>query len=226
MRCGQTRLGQTRLGQTRLGQIRPGAITAALRGQVIRLGGDECGSTVVEFAVVAPVMLILIMGLGELSYQAYMQAILTGAMQLAGRTSTIQGATTTTIDASVLNQMQAANGHATGVFTRQSFSDFTQVGPEPFTDTNGDGKREVGECYSDINGNGQYDTAATAGSTGNGGASDSVVYTATISYPRIFAFVPVKLGWSQTATISATTILKNQPFAIQTAITTPATICT
>lgn len=191
-----------------------------------RLLRDEHGSTIVEFAVVAPVMLILIMGLGELAYQAYMQSILTGAMQIAGRAATIQGATTTSIDAGVLAQMQGANGRATGTFTRQSFSNFTQVGPEPFTDTNGDGKRETGECYSDINGNGQYDTAATAGTTGNGNASDSVVYTATIQYPRIFAFLPVKMGWSQTATISTTTILKNQPYSMQTAIATPATICT
>jgi len=199
---------------------------AALLARLPRLWGDERGTTVVEFAVVAPVMLVLVMGLGEIAYQAYMQSILTGAMQFAGRNSTIQGATTTTIDAQVLAQMQAANGHATGTFTRQSFSDFTEVGPEPFTDTNGDGKRETGECYSDINGNGQYDTAATAGSSGNGNADDSVVYTATIKYPRLFPFVPQELGWSQTATISATTILKNQPYAIQTAITTPATICT
>ena len=53
---------------------------------------DRRGVTVVEFALVAPVMLLMIMGLGELAYEGYVESVLTGAVQKAGRDSTIQGA--------------------------------------------------------------------------------------------------------------------------------------
>ncbi len=52
---------------------------------------SERGATIVEFAIVAPVMLLLIMMMGELCYRHYVQAILTGSMAKAGRDSAIEG---------------------------------------------------------------------------------------------------------------------------------------
>ncbi|MBA2935897.1 pilus assembly protein [Sphingomonas sp. CGMCC 1.13654] len=189
-----------------------------------RLASDARGVTIVEFALVAPVMLLMIMGLGELAYDAYVQVVLTGAMQKAGRDSTIQGASAiaSTIDATVMSQVNAAAPRATGASSRKSYATFGYIDPEPFTDTNGDGIREKGECFTDINGNGIWD--ADPGISGQGGAGDAVVYTMTITYPRLFPLYRW-LGWGANATTSATTILKNQPYASQTA-STPATICT
>lgn len=189
-----------------------------------RLLADIRGVTIVEFALVAPVMLLLIMALGELAYEAYVDVVLTGAMQKAGRDSTIQGASSlaTSIDALVMQQVNAAAPRATGTSSRKSYSTFGYIDPEPFTDTNGDGIREKGECFTDINGNGVWD--ADPGISGQGGASDAVVYTMTITYPRLFPLY-AWLGWSASATASATTILKNQPYASQT-VSTPATVCT
>jgi Flp pilus assembly protein TadG len=191
---------------------------------LLRMPGDQRGATIIEFAIVAPVLLLLIMGLAELCYQAYVQAVLTGAMQKAGRDSTIEGAssTTATIDAAVMSQVHAAAPSATGTSTRKSYAEFGYIDPEPFTDTNGDGVRETGECFTDINGNGTWD--ADPGVSGQGNASDAVVYTMTVSYPRLFPLAGW-LGWSGTAAISATTVLKNQPYASQAA-STPATVCT
>lgn len=185
---------------------------------------DARGATIVEFALVIPVALLMIMGLGELAYESYVQSVLTGAMQKAGRDSTIQGASllTATIDAAVMAQVNAAAPRATGTSSRKSYATFGYIDPEPFTDSNGDGIRESGECFTDINGNGVWD--ADPGVSGQGGASDAVVYAMTIAYPRLFPLARW-LGWGATATATATTILKNQPYASQTA-STPATICT
>ena len=57
-----------------------------------RLGRDRRGVTAIEFAFVAPVMCLLLLGLCDLTYQSYVQSIVTGALQKAGRDSTIQGA--------------------------------------------------------------------------------------------------------------------------------------
>ena len=187
-----------------------------------RLRADRRGAAIVEFAIVSPVMMILLMGLGDLLYQQYAQSILNGAVQKAARDSTLEGANTTTIDTGVSNMVKTIAKNATFVMTRKSYDTFTQVAPEPFTDTNSNGIRNVGECYSDTNGNSQWD--ADPGSSGNGGASDVTLYTVTVTYPHIFPVMGL-LGWPSTQTISAKTLLKNQPYAVQS-VATPATICT
>jgi Flp pilus assembly protein TadG len=189
------------------------------------LARDRRGATVIEFALILPVMLVLMMGMMEIAYQAYVQSVITGAVQKAGRDSGIQGATPATIDAKVLSQVRAVAPSAAfvaGSPTRLSYTNFSQVAPEPFVDTNGNGVRDAGECYTDINGNGQWD--ADAGRSGQGGANDVTVYTAQVTYNRLFPVVKL-LGWAGTATLSATTTLMNQPYASQN-VPSPATICT
>ena len=187
-----------------------------------RLRADRRGAALVEFALVAPVMMLLLMGLGDLLYQQYAQSILNGAVQKAARDSTLEGANTTTIDTGVSNMVKKIAANATFVMTRKSYDTFTQVAPEPFTDTNANGIRNAGECYSDTNGNNQWD--ADPGSSGNGGASDVTLYTVTVTYPHVFPVTRL-LGWPSTQTISAKTLLKNQPYAVQS-VATPRTICT
>ncbi|MDG2535394.1 TadE/TadG family type IV pilus assembly protein [Sphingomonas sp. HITSZ_GF] len=195
------------------------------RRRLASLARDRRGATVIEFAIVLPVMLVLMMGMMELGYQAYVQSVVTGAVQKAGRDSGIQGATPATIDARVLTQVKAVAPSAvfaSGSPTRLSYTSFSAVAPEPFVDSNGNGTRETGECYTDVNGNGQWD--ADAGRAGQGGANDVTVYTVKITYSRLFPVVKL-LGWAGTATLSAATTLMNQPYATQNT-PSPATVCT
>jgi Flp pilus assembly protein TadG len=202
-------------------------VTAALAR---RLGRAERGATLVEFALVLPVMLTLIMGLGELTYQGYVQSVLSGAMQKAGRDSSIQGADPSTIDAQVLAQVQTVAGRATlsPAPTRKNYDQFGYISGEPFTDTAApskwaDGICDNGEPFLDTNGNGKWD--ADVSGSGQGGANEVTVYTISITYPHIFPVVRW-FGWSATQTISATTILKNQPYASQTISTPTVGKCT
>ncbi len=189
-----------------------------------RLRRDRRGSTIIEFAIVAPVMMLLMMGLGDLLYQVYAQSVLNGAVQKAARDSGIEGGSgnVSTIDGAVQTIARQIAPAATFVATRKSYDSFTEVAPEPFTDTNGNGVRNAGECYTDVNGNGSWD--ADPGSTGQGGASAVTLYTMTMTYPRVFPVAGL-FGWSNSNTISATTLLKNQPYATQVT-NTNATICT
>lgn len=190
-----------------------------------RLWRDRGGAALAEFALVLPVMLLMGMGLCEMAYQAYMQAILTGAVQKAGRDSTVESANTTTIDNAVLQAVKNINGNAafvSGYPTRKSYASFGYISPESFVDSNGNGLRDAGECFTDVNGNGIWD--ADPGVSGNGGAGDTVLYTVSITYTRLFP-LGLWLGWGKSATLSASTILKNQPWATQ-ATTAAATVCT
>ncbi|WP_292923745.1 TadE/TadG family type IV pilus assembly protein [Novosphingobium sp. SCN 63-17] len=142
-----------------------------------RLWRDRGGAALVEFALVLPVMLLMGMGLCEMAYQAYMQAILTGAVQKAGRDSTVESANTTTIDNAVLQAVKNINGNAafvSGYPMRKSYASYGYISPESFVDSNGNGMRDPGECFTDVNGNGIWD--ADPGVSGNGGAGYTVLY--------------------------------------------------
>ena len=200
-------------------------IARALR----RLRGDARGATIVEFAIVTPVMLTLVMGLGEIAYQGYAQSVLTGAIQKAGRDSTIQGATAQTaqIDAVVIGQLsQLKSGwtadcsatpptnRPTYCSTRKSYANFASIAPEFYFDDNKNNRYDAAtECFMDTNGNSNWD--ADPGITGQGGANDVAVYTLTATYPRIFPVFGL-IGLARSATLKGSTTLKNQPWATQT----------
>jgi hypothetical protein len=185
---------------------------------------DRRGGPTAEFAVMLPASLLLILGFGDLAYQAYMESVLTGAVQKAGRDSTIQGnaSQTSSIDQKVINAVKIAAPKATFVSSRENYDNYSAIGPEPFTDSNHNGVRDTNECYSDINGNDQWDS--DPGMQGQGGANDVTLYKMKATFPRLFPFAWL-VGWSQSVTITATTILKNQPYATQTTTTVTTKGC-
>ena len=176
---------------------------------------DRTGAAAIEFAIVAPVFLMMLFGSFEFGLNIYLRSVLEGSMQQAGRNSTLQTAQSnqSTIDAYVSNQVHNILPNATVTFDRENYSNFSAVGrPEDFTDSNSNGVHDAGECFQDINGNGVWD--ADAGRNGIGGANDVVYYTATVNYSS-FISAGAAFGISPTTTIKATTILRNQPFATQ-----------
>ncbi|MGU3314312.1 TadE/TadG family type IV pilus assembly protein [Sphingomonas sp. M6A6_1c] len=188
-----------------------------MRRRLRTLAANARGATIIEFAMVVPVMLLLIMGLGDIAYQAYLQAVLTGAVQKAGRDGTIQNNASanagTTLDQRVMSQVVGVARTATGTSSRKSFGQFGYIAAEPFQDNNNNGVYDAAtECFTDVNGNGTRDL--DPGIAGQGGANDVVVYTMTVQFSRLFPLAKM-IGWPQRATISATTILKNQPYATQ-----------
>jgi Flp pilus assembly protein TadG len=191
------------------------------------LRADQRGAAAMEFGLVAPVLALFMMGVGDLLYGTYVNAILLGAIQEAGRDSTIEGAATTAsstaIDNKILTAIRRVAPNATLTSTRTNYTTFSEVNkPEPFVDktspsTNRAGVHDANECFSDTNGNGTYD--AIGGRTGVGGANDVQQYKVVITYPRVFPIARF-MGWSNNATIEAETVLKNQPYAGQTGVQT------
>ena len=177
------------------------------------LACDERGATVVEFALVAPVLIALLMGLFDTGYNLYAAAILQGAIQQAARNSTIEGATPTSLDAKVTNAVHRVVPNATLIFERANYSNFSDIGaPEDFTDVNGDGVCDAGEPFEDANGNGTWDT--DRGRAGQGGARDAVLYTVKVSYPHAFP-VGAMIGLSRVENLQSSTVLRNQPYSDQ-----------
>ena len=185
---------------------------------------DQSGVTIIEFAMIAPVLMLMLMGLFDLSYNMYTTQMLQGAIENAARNSSIEGAAgkEAQLDAMVTTAVRAVAPAATLTFTRRAYSSFTKAGrPEDFTDVDSDGVCSKGEPFEDANGNGKWDT--DGGKTGFGGARDAVLYTVVVKYQRPFPIAGLIPGQSKTFTLSAATVLRNQPYGQQAAKVAPAT---
>ena len=195
-----------------------------MRRPAQKLLKDRRGVTLIEFALVAPVMILLLMGMMDLCYRLYVQSILTGAMQRAGRDASLETgvAKSADLDARVVKAVREVARNLTWDSTRSAYRDYNAIAPEPFTDSNNNGLRDPGECFSDLNDNGIWDPDPAK--SGQGYANETVVYTMNIHYPRLFPLGKM-LGWAATQDISSTTLLKNQPYD-KSSNNTPPTVCT
>ncbi|MBO9712034.1 TadE/TadG family type IV pilus assembly protein [Sphingomonas sp.] len=173
-----------------------------------------------EFAIVAPVMGLVLLGAFDVGHTLYMRAALQGIVQKVARDASLEtGLDTTTqsnLDAKVSNQIRALANNATVTITRSYFHDYADATSnkfEPWTDTNANGRCDNGEPYEDTNGNKQWDATGSINAN-QGGAKDAVVYSVSVSYPRIFPIYNL-IGGAQTTVVTAKTILRNQPYGDQ-----------
>jgi len=180
---------------------------------------DERGSYLVEFAIVLPVFMTIVMGLLDFSYQLYSRAVFEGVVQKAARDATLEDsasvASSTLIDTKVKNAFKDMNSTVNDsnfTFSRRNFKDFSNAGKmEPSTGPGGRCASPVGGVvytYSDVNNSNSWDDGAI---DGQGGANDVVLYTATVSYRSLFPINSL-FGASPYQTIKASTVLRNQPY--------------
>ena len=182
-----------------------------------RIGSDRRGAVLTELGLIMPVLAALLLGALDAGHTLYLQATLQGAVQKAARDSGIETGLDATnqaaIDTQVRSQILRLVRTANVTITRRSFHSFSAASQdlEQFTDTNGNGICDNNEPFNDDNNDGTRDQAGTSGA---GGAKDSVLYTVTASYSRLFPLDRL-IGLSPTVTLTATTIMNNQPFGDQ-----------
>jgi Flp pilus assembly protein TadG len=182
------------------------------------------GVAAIEFAMIAPVFLVLLMGMLNVGQTAYGIAVLNGAVQKAARDAALEGADTQEADAMVKKMAGPIFPGATFVSKRTNYYDFSDIGrPEKFNDANNNSNCDNGEVFIDENRNGDWDR--DVGRDGNGGASDVVVYTMEVQFKPVFRipFSPDK--WTMKS-LSASALKKNQPFSDQEEYGTSSGTCT
>lgn len=178
------------------------------------LGSDERGTTVIEFAIVAPVLLMMLMFMFDAGYEIFARSVLTGQVQAAGRASALETSTPISraaLDAQVETAVQRLVGNGEVTFQRTAYKSYSraQNQAEEILTGNGDAVCDPGETFDDANRNGTRDL--DSGESGQGGAKDVTVYTATLTYGRLFP-LPRLMNGESDVTITATTLLRNQPF--------------
>jgi len=187
------------------------------------LAADAKGATLVEFGFVALPLSLVIMGIADMGYQSYLNAVTKGVLDRAARAASVGAMTSTQLDSFVDQEMGAiVSKQASITKVKKSYYNFSRIGkPEKIlTDTAPIGTYNSGDCFEDINSNGTYDT--DTGATGLGGADDVVYYQVTVSMPRLFPMAKL-LGWPANQAASASAIIRNQPWANQTS---PPKVCT
>jgi Flp pilus assembly protein TadG len=183
------------------------------------LAGDKRGATIIEFAIVAPVLCMMLVGAFDISHTLYLRSTLQGIVQKVARDASLEtGLDTnqqTTLDNRVRSQIRALANNSTVNISRAYYRTFANASAarfEPYTDTNANGTCNGGEPYEDTNNNGVWN--ASGANSGQGGAKDAVVYTVAVSYPRFFPLDRF-VGGSNTTTVTASTVLRNQPYGDQ-----------
>jgi Flp pilus assembly protein TadG len=185
------------------------------RGRLLRrLRRDERGATMVEMAFVTPVLVMVLLALTDLGYNSYLGSVVEGTVQKAARRATIGNQTEAQIDQYVRDQLTQFSKNATVTIAKTNYYQFSGIGKsEKLTlDANSNGSWETGDCYEDLNNSGTWE--AVAGRSGLGGSDDIVYYKVTVDFPRLLPLTKI-MGWSNMSQISATTIMRNQPYGAQ-----------
>ncbi|MEQ1542566.1 MAG: TadE/TadG family type IV pilus assembly protein [Novosphingobium sp.] len=188
-----------------------------------RLVADRDGVTALEFALIAPTFMFMMIGSLDLGQMAYGSVLLNGAVEKAARDSTLETANTSAADTMVKGMVSPILPNANFTSTRTSYFDFVDVGrPERWNDGNADGTCNNSEAYVDENINGHWDN--DIGLDGNGGANDVIVYKVTVKYKALIQIPLIPTAWYN-RTLSATTVKKNQPFAYQEGYGSNSGVC-
>lgn len=178
--------------------------------------------TLVEFAIVMPVFLLMVMGMLDLGQLFYARALLNGAVEEAARSSSLETGDTSAADARVAELVDHIAPESIVSSLRLSYRGFEDIErPEQWDDADNDGTCADGEAYTDENANGDWDE--DIGIEDNGGAGDVVIYTVSMTYDRLFK-VPM-LGGDDAMTLVASSVKKNQPFADQEGYGSTAGTC-
>lgn len=180
---------------------------------------DNGGATIVEFALVSPVLFALVFATLDIGHSLYVRSVLEGQTQAAARASSLQAASETeaqeSLDAQVAQVVKRIAGNDAVIsFQRKAYVSYkdAQRRAEEYVDENDNGECDAGERYADSNGDGEW--SADGGVAGQGSARDVQQYTVTIQYDRKFPTTSL-FGWGNTETLVVNTLLRNQPFGTQ-----------
>ncbi|WP_336918904.1 TadE/TadG family type IV pilus assembly protein [Altererythrobacter lauratis] len=180
------------------------------------------GVSVVEFALIAPVFVGMLLVVFEFGFAFYAKAVLQGAVEEAARTATMENtswnALSNRVNRQVRNVIPASDAETEISFSLDPvyYANYVDINlPEDFEDNNNNNMWDSDECFVDRNGNSTYDT--DVGLSGRGGAQDVVTITATLTYVRPFPLWRL-FQLDSTQTIRVSTYLRNQPFSAQAAV--------
>jgi hypothetical protein len=174
---------------------------------------NDKGSAIVEFGLVAPLLLAIIFGIIEFSGVTFAQTLLEGGAGQASRFGILGSAPDGGSREAAIRGIIRDN--AFGVIDADevrvetlAYSSFGAIGQaEPFEDANGNGSFDEGEGFQDVNGNGARDE--DQGRADAGGADEIVLYRLTYEWD---VMVPIfRPFFGDRVVLQAATAVRNEP---------------
>jgi Flp pilus assembly protein TadG len=178
---------------------------------------NTSGASAIEFGILGPTFLLLLMGIFEVG----MILVSQNALDTAARMSTRFAITgnvgdQATRDASIKSVAQQYSfgflDPAKMVIVAKTYNDLTKVGSaESFVDANANGKYDLGEAFTDTNGNGQWD--ADVGLPSYGAGDSLVFYTISYDWALFTPLVGLAMGLQNgVIKLQATHAVMDEPF--------------
>lgn len=182
-----------------------------------KLLNSERGAMAVEYALVLPVFLTMVLGSMEIGRVLMVYSALEGAVTESTRIS-ITGNIPEgyeTVDAYIedyikdtLNDVGIDAGIEISMRVYESFSDIGSE--EPFTDEDGDLTCNNGEFYTDVNGNGAWD--ADMGASGAGGEENIMVMSINVELPYMMHGFIDAFTENPNINLGTSTAVRNEPY--------------
>lgn len=184
-----------------------------------RLVACRDGAAALEFAFALPVLLLLILGMFEVSMMMFVSTSVEGGLREAARFGmTGQTPVAGTREEAILAILERytfglvdLNAADITFTTYASFSDVEQ--PEPWVDAEPlNGVYDAGEAYDDLNGDGQW--SADRGTAGVGASGDVVLYKIAYDWQLLTPYLAHLFGDDGVLHMTASIAVRNEPYDI------------
>jgi Flp pilus assembly protein TadG len=177
------------------------------------------GATLLEFAFVAPVFVLMLMGAMDVGYSMYIRTVASGTLERAARNGSLEGANFSQVEENIRTAVfeilpTYARFEENVDVSVKNYTDFSRIAAaEKFTkDINSNGVADSGDCWIDEDNDGQF--GVNQGQDGIGGADDAVYYNTTIRMKSLFPFYEMISGTEDKEFVVKTLVI-NQPFQTQ-----------
>jgi Flp pilus assembly pilin Flp len=181
-----------------------------------RQGLGERGSVMIEFGLLAPIVVTLLVGVIEIGMTTFVQNLLEASVREASRF----GITGRTVDGVTREQaiLDVIEDRTIGLVDMSKaqvemlvYPNFGSIGAsESYIDGNGNGAYDVGETFTDLNGNGTRE--ADIGVTGPGAAGQVVLYRISYDWEILTPFATTFIGQDGKIRLSASVAVRNEPW--------------
>jgi Flp pilus assembly pilin Flp len=182
--------------------------------QLRRFARSNDGAAALEFALVLPPLCLILVGMFEMSMLMFTQASMEGALREAARfgmTGSVSDPAERQTQILAIIEKDTFHMLDSPTISFEVYNSFNSVGdPEPYVDSNGNGKRDSGESYTDVNGNAQWD--ADQGKAGIGASAQIVQYTVQYDWHVITPFMAPVFGNNGKVHLKASVVLRNEPW--------------
>lgn len=178
---------------------------------------DATGATIIEFAIVAPMLFLILAGIIELGLILFTTSAIEGATNVGariGKTGFSSGALSR--EDYIRNEVVRLTGGFLNTaqlnISILSYSSFSNIGqPEPcISPPTAPCTGVAGVNFVDINGNAQWD--ADQGSASAGGSGSIVLYRVTYPWRLFTPIMSSLLGTAGVFDITATAAVRNEQF--------------